>query len=70
MSSLKDLQARFQAGILSGDDSVLTDVKDGEREDRSVLFGVYRNVVGQFGEGADVIVVETGEERIATDQFR
>lgn len=43
MSSLKDLQARFQAGILSGDDSVLTDVKDSEREDRSVLFGVYRN---------------------------
>jgi hypothetical protein len=43
MMSLKDLQARFQAGILAGDDSVLADVKDSAREDRSVLFGVYRN---------------------------
>ena len=43
MSSLKDLQARFQAGILSGDDSVLADVKDSASEDRTVLFGVYRN---------------------------
>jgi hypothetical protein len=43
MTSLKDLQARFQAGILSGDDSVFADVKDSAREDRSVLFGVYRN---------------------------
>ena len=43
MSSLKELQDRFQAGILSGDDAVLADVKDSDREDRSVLFGVYRN---------------------------
>lgn len=43
MTTLKDLQARFQAGILSGDDSVLADVKDSAREDRRVLFGVYRN---------------------------
>ncbi|MHA1133737.1 MAG: HvfC/BufC N-terminal domain-containing protein [Alphaproteobacteria bacterium] len=43
MSSLKDLQARFQAGILSGDDSVLADVKDSANEDRTALFGVYRN---------------------------
>ena len=43
MTSLKDLQARFQAGILSGDDLILADVKDSALEDRSVLFGVYRN---------------------------
>ncbi|WP_372929141.1 DNA-binding domain-containing protein [Methyloceanibacter sp.] len=43
MSSLKELQARFQAGILSGDDSVLADVKNSPSEDRTALFGVYRN---------------------------
>lgn len=43
MASLKDLQARFQAGIVSGNDDVLDDVKDSERENRRVLFGVYRN---------------------------
>lgn len=43
MSSLNDLQARFQAGILAGDDAVLADVNDSAREDRRVLFGVYRN---------------------------
>jgi len=43
MTRLKDLQARFQAGILAGDDAVLGDVNDSAREDRRVLFGVYRN---------------------------
>jgi len=43
MTRLKDLQERFQAGILSGDDTILADVQDSARETRSVLFGVYRN---------------------------
>jgi putative DNA-binding protein len=43
MTGLKQLQERFQAGILAGDDAILGDVKDSARERRSVLFGVYRN---------------------------
>ena len=43
MTRLKDLQERFQAGILSGDDTILADVQDSARENRGVLFGVYRN---------------------------
>lgn len=43
MTSLKELQERFQAGILTGDDAILGEVKDSAREDRTVLFGVYRN---------------------------
>jgi len=43
MTSLKELQARFQAGILTGDDTILDEVKDSAREQRSVLFGVYRH---------------------------
>lgn len=43
MTGLKQLQERFQAGILAGDEAILDDVKDSAREQRSVLFGVYRN---------------------------
>ncbi|WP_069623179.1 putative DNA-binding domain-containing protein [Methyloceanibacter marginalis] len=43
MTGLKQLQERFQAGILAGEDTILDDVKDSARERRSVLFGVYRN---------------------------
>ncbi len=43
MTSLKELQARFQAGILTGDDTILDEVKDSAREPRTVLFGVYRH---------------------------
>lgn len=43
MTSLKDLQARFQAAIVDGEDRALDDVNDSAREDRHVLFGVYRN---------------------------
>jgi len=43
MTTLKELQERFQAGILAGDDTILGDVRDSAREDRTVLFGVYRN---------------------------
>lgn len=43
MTSLKELQARFQAGVVEGDDTILGDVCDSPREERTVLFGVYRN---------------------------
>jgi hypothetical protein len=46
MTSLSQLQARFQAGILSGDDAALNDINDSSNEDRSTLFGVYRNAYG------------------------
>lgn len=46
MTRLKDLQARFQAGIVSGETSVLDDINDNDREDRQALFGVYRNAYG------------------------
>jgi hypothetical protein len=43
MTSLKELQESFQAGILAGDDAILGEVNDSARERRAVLFGVYRN---------------------------
>lgn len=43
MSSLKELQESFQRGILAGDDTVLAEIKDSPKEERKVLFGVYRN---------------------------
>ena len=43
MSSLKELQDTFQRGILAGDDTILSEVVDSAREQRTVLFGVYRN---------------------------
>ncbi len=43
MKSLKELQESFQRGILAGDDLILAEVKDSAKEQRNVLFGVYRN---------------------------
>ena len=43
MSSLKDLQESFQRGILAGDDTILAEIKDSAKEERNVLFGVYRH---------------------------
>jgi Putative DNA-binding domain len=43
MKSLKQLQETFQRGILAGDDAILAEVKDSDKENRQVLFGVYRN---------------------------
>lgn len=43
MKSLRELQESFQRGILAGDDAVLAEVKDSDKEKREVLFGVYRN---------------------------
>ena len=41
--SLRDIQDRFQAAILSGDDAVLADILGNSRTGREVLFGVYRH---------------------------
>lgn len=43
MKSLKDIQDEFQRGILGGDDAILAEVNDSAKEERKVLFGVYRN---------------------------
>ena len=43
MKSLRELQDSFQRGILAGDDAILTEVNDSAKEQRKVLFGVYRN---------------------------
>jgi hypothetical protein len=42
MKSLRELQESFQRGILEGDDAILSEVKDSAKEQRKVLFGVYR----------------------------
>jgi hypothetical protein len=43
MKNLRELQESFQRGILAGDDSILAEVNDSAKEQRKVLFGVYRN---------------------------
>ena len=43
MTSLKEIQESFQRGILAGDDTILSEIKDSPKEKRKVLFGVYRN---------------------------
>jgi len=43
MKSLKELQDSFQRGILAGDDAILAEVNDSAKEERKVLFGIYRN---------------------------
>jgi hypothetical protein len=43
MKSLKELQDEFQRGILAGDDTILAAVNDSAKEQKKILFGVYRN---------------------------
>jgi Putative DNA-binding domain len=43
MTSLRELQETFQRGILAGDDSILAEIKDSAKEERKVLFRVYRH---------------------------
>ena len=43
MSGLKELQESFQRGVLAGDETILDEINDSAKEDRTVLFGVYRN---------------------------
>lgn len=42
MNEFERLQSEFQQGILSGDDSILTEILDSSKEKRAVLFGVYK----------------------------
>ena len=46
-TSLAEVQARIQAGILDLDDAALAEIVDSPREKRDVLFGVYRNAYRQ-----------------------
>ena len=43
MKSLKELQDEFQRGILAGADTILAAVNDSAKEQKKILFGVYRN---------------------------
>lgn len=43
MSSLRELQERFQRAVVEGDDAVLAEIVDTSKEKREVLLGVYRN---------------------------
>lgn len=46
MSDLARQQADFQRGILVGDDAVLNEILDSDKEKRETLFGVYRYAYG------------------------
>jgi hypothetical protein len=46
MSDLARQQADFQRGILAGDDAVLAEIPDSDKEKRETLFGVYRYAYG------------------------
>jgi hypothetical protein len=46
MSDLARQQADFQRGILSGDDTVLGEILDSDKEKRETLYGVYRYAYG------------------------
>lgn len=46
MSNLEKLQQRFQQAILNQDGSILDDIKDTSKEQRTVLLNVYQNAYG------------------------
>jgi hypothetical protein len=46
MSDFARQQAEFQLGILTGDDTVLSEILDSPREKRETLYGVYRYAYG------------------------
>lgn len=46
MSDFARQQADFQRGILAGDDAVLAEILDSDKEKRETLFGVYRFAYG------------------------
>ena len=71
MNGLKDLQDRFQRGLLAGDDTVLAEIKDSDREDRTILFGVYRNayvlrLMEVLGEDYEQLHAYVGDATFAT----
>lgn len=43
MIGLKEIQERFQRGVVEGDDTILAEITDSSKEKRDVLFGVYRS---------------------------
>ncbi|HXG77751.1 MAG TPA: DNA-binding domain-containing protein [Methyloceanibacter sp.] len=74
MKSLKELQETFQRGILAGDDSILAEINDSDKENRKVLFGVYRNayvarlaeILGQDYEQVHAYLGDEAFARLAT----
>ena len=63
MKSLKELQDSFQRGILAGDDAILDEVNDSDKEQRKVLFGVYRHAyVARLAEILDDGEIAVGDE--------
>jgi putative DNA-binding protein len=46
MSDFASQQNDFQRGILTGDESVLTEILDSPKEKREILFGVYKHAYG------------------------
>jgi len=49
MSDFARQQAEFQRGILTGDDTVLSEILDSPREKRDTLFGVYLGLLFWVG---------------------
>lgn len=74
MKSLKELQETFQRGILAGDDAILAEVKNSDKENREVLFGVYRNayvarlaeILGEDYEQVHAYLGDEGFAKLAT----
>lgn len=46
MSTLKDIQEKFQQSILNQDETVLEEIVDTSKEERDVLLGVYQHAYG------------------------
>ena len=70
MKSLRELQESFQRGILAGDDAILAEVKNSDKENRRVLFGVYRNayvarLAEILGEDYEQLHAYLGDQRFA-----
>jgi hypothetical protein len=70
MKSLRELQESFQRGILAGDDAILAEVKDSDKENRKILFGVYRNayvarLAEILGEDYQQLHAYLGDQRFA-----
>jgi len=70
MKSLKEIQDTFQRGILAGDDAILREIKDSDKENRKVLFGVYRNayvarLAEILGEDYEQVHAYVGDEAFA-----
>jgi hypothetical protein len=70
MKNLRELQESFQRGILAGDEAILAEVKDSDKENRRVLFGVYRNayvarLAEILGEDYEQLHAYLGDQRFA-----